>query len=510
MFSRRVLLRSGLAGAGALTLGPAFWRNAFAAAPVRAAEGPYGPLQPPDANGIMLPKGFSSREIARAGQPVPGTAYPFPIFPDGSATFATPDGGWILAINTEVPEIGGASAIRFAADGTVTDAYRILENTSTNCAGGPTPWGTWLSCEEVDTGLVWECDPTGATPAVARRAMGAFKHEAACVDPERQRLYLSEDVGGGGLYRFTPKAYPDLSSGLLEIACDGGSGKVVWKRVPDPSGATAPTRDQVPGKLPFARGEGIWFDAGIVYLATTSDETIHAYDTAAERIEILYRADDVPGTPLRGVDNLHVSRSGDLFVAEDSYTNDPDAMDVCLLTPEREVSRFLKLTGDEHRMPGEAESETVGLCFDPSGERFYFGSQRGAGLGIVYEVTGPFRKARPTTPTPGVPLGLDVAKRLRLRRFLRRSLPVALTLDAPATVRLRLTVRDGDRRVVVARAKRELARGMHLVKLRPTKAGRRRLSDGGSVRARLVVSVETDGAPKRVLRRRVRLVRRRG
>ncbi len=492
-----------------MSFGSAFWRSALAAEPTTVGLGPYGALMPPDANGIMLPKGFTSRVVARSLQAVPNTSYVFPLFPDGAATYATPDGGWILAVNSEVPETGGASGLRFDQAGRITSAYRILENTSTNCAGGPTPWGTWLSCEEVDKGLVWECDPTGAKPAVARPALGTFKHEAACVDPERQRLYLSEDLVGSGLYRFTPEAYPDLSRGRLEIACDGAMGKVIWKEVPDPAATSKPTRQQVENILPFARGEGIWFDSGIVYLATTSDETIHAYDTRTETIEILYRADDVENAPLRGVDNLHVSRSGDLFVAEDSYSNDPDALDVCLITPDREVSRFLKLTGSQHRYPGEAESETAGLCFDPSGTRLYFGSQRGFGFGVVYEVTGPFRQSRPTgVPGQGTPLGLDVAKQLRLGVFGRRGLPVRFTLDDAATVELKLTARVANRTVTLARATREVDRGSETLRLRAPKRTLRRLRTRRSgLRARLEVRVITPGEDDRVLRRTVRLTR---
>jgi len=510
VLSRRSLLRSGLVGAGALTFGPAFWRDALAGAPAKAGVGPYGPLLAPDANGNMLPAGFKSRVIARGLRPIGRTRYALPVFPDGAATFETPDGGWILAVNSEVPDRGGASGIRFAPDGSITAAYRILDDTDNNCAGGPTPWGTWLSCEEVDAGRVWECDPTGTKAAVARPALGVFKHEAACVDPLHQQLYLSEDLTGGGLYRFTPTAYPDLADGRLEIACAGGdSGTVVWRPVLDPSAATAPTREQVEGTLPFARGEGIWFDSGIVYLATTGDETVHAYDTRTAQIEILYRADDVEGTPLRGVDNLHVSRSGDLFVAEDPSSNDPDALDVCIISPLREVSRFLKLTGDEHRLPGEAASETTGLCFDPSGTRLYFASQRGGGFGIVYEVTGPFRQARPTTATPGVPLGLDVARRLRIRTLRRRGLPVALTLDQPATVHLRLTAKRGERTITLARATRQLDRGPEILRLRPGRRRRRRLkARRRGLRAHLEIRIVTPGAPERVLGRMVRLRRR--
>ena len=73
--------------------------------------------------------------------------------------------------------------MRFDAAGRPRSAYRILDGTTQNCSGGGTPWGTWLSCEEVMGGLVWECDPSGERRALSRPAMGTFKHEAAAVDP---------------------------------------------------------------------------------------------------------------------------------------------------------------------------------------------------------------------------------------------------------------------------------------------------------------------------------------
>jgi len=468
----------------------------------------------------MLPSGFTSRVIARAGLPVPGTTYVFPAAPDGQATFPLPDGGWILVTNSEIPGVGGVSAIRFDSRGTIRSAYRILGDTHVNCAGGPTPWGTWLSCEEVASGRVWECDPTGTNQGVARPAMGVFQHEAACVDPLNGHVYLSEDVGDGGLYRFVPTDYPDLAAGQLEIACDGGNGRVAWKALPDPQ-LTGPTplRSQLPDALKFARGEGMWFDAGLVYLATTTDETIHSYDTRSTTLDVVYRAADVVGTPLRGIDNIHVSRSGDLFVAEDSYTGDPDALDVCIISPERQIARFLKLTGNEHFMPG-AQSETIGIAFDPSGTRMYVGSQRYLGTGIVYEVIGPFRQDRPTgvapeTPgfgtgggAPGLPIGIDVARRISIAALLRRGLPVGITLDKAATVRVRLTARLGRRKVTLASATRKPGAGHTTLRIKPTRTQARPLrTRRQAVSATIEIRITTPGAPVRTLKGSVRLRR---
>jgi uncharacterized protein len=382
---RREFIQTGVAAAGTLAFGAEFWRDALAAT-VRPSPGPYGPLGAADLNGLKLPTGFRSRLVARAQLPVAGTAYPWHLFPDGQATYPTRDGGWILVSNCEAPASigGGAAAIRFDCNGGIRSAYRILGNTNVNCSGGGTPWGTWLSCEEVERGQVWECDPHGIRSAVARPAMGVFKHEAAAVDPDGKRVYLTEDLGDGGLYRFTPTRWPDLSAGRLEIAAVATNGSVTWHQVPDPSAATTPTRQQVPGSTKFARGEGIWFDSGTVYVATTADNKVHAYDTRWRRIEVIYDAAKLMDPPLTGVDNITVSRSGDLYVCEDNGTGE---CDIVLITPGRRIARFLTATGAHH-----ATSELTGVVFDPRGRRLYFSSQRFDGTGAVFEVSGPFRK----------------------------------------------------------------------------------------------------------------------
>lgn len=367
------------------TIGSAWPRLLGATA---TGEGPYGPLQPADANGLQLPAGFSSRVVATTGQVVAGTSYAWHTAPDGGATFATEDGGWIYVSNSESSP-GGAGMVRFDAGGQVVEARRILNGTTRNCAGGPTPWGTWLSCEETATGRVWECDPAGVNPAVARPALGTFNHEAAAVDPDRRHVYLTEDASDGGLYRFAPAMWPDLSAGTLQVLTEVG-GVLGWATVPDPDGSPTPCRDQVSTMRVFNGGEGAWYDDGKVYFTTKGDNRVWTYDPVANGLTIVYDDSTSPTPVLTGVDNVTVSRSGDVYVAEDGGN-----MELVILSPEGEVAPFLRL--------GVSGSEITGPAFDPSGTRLYFSSQRNPGR--TYEVTGPFRTSggggTTTTTAPG-------------------------------------------------------------------------------------------------------------
>ena len=380
--TRRTLLRRGAQVAG----GTAFslLGQAAIAPPAFADAGDFGPLQSPDANGLELPVGFSSRVVATSGQTVAGTGYTWHDEPDGGAVFPTTSGGWIYVSNSERGSgNGGVGAIVFDADAQIVDAYSILSGTTDNCAGGPTPWGTWLSCEETTTGQVYECDPYAPGNGVVRPAMGSFHHEAAAVDPVNQCVFMTQDRSTGKLYRFTPTSYPDLSAGTLEVAqVDGGS--IAVGQVKDLAWTTT-----VNDGFEFDGGEGCWYEGGLVYFSTKGDSRVWKIDTTVSphTIEIYYDGSGALTQP----DNVYVAGNGDVYVAEDVGN-----LEIVALTPSGGVHPILRLTGT-------SDTEITGPALTPNGDRLYFSSQRNPGR--TYEITGPFQPVVPVS-VPALPPAL--------------------------------------------------------------------------------------------------------
>lgn len=418
---RRTFLQGGLAvaaGAGLLARG-------VAAGAAEPGTGPYGSIagRSPDRNGLILPEGFSSRVVAVSGDPVGSSGYVWPLFPGGAGTFADGDGGWFYACNSAVYDyltpwkpLGGASAIHFDPHGGVLDAYRILAGSHSNRDGGPTSWGTWLSCEQdfEGEGIVWECDPSGSEPAVARAALGHRRHGSAAVNPADGLVYLTEAERDGLLYRFTPDGFGDLSTGHLEAMVLDADGTVGWGLVADPSGRGVAARHQVPGAFVTAVGGGVWCQDGWLWFTTGLDNRVHAVDLVERRYELVW--DGVGNRqPLVGIADLTVAPvSGDLYVAEDRGD-----MELVLIGVNGDVAPFARFADPTHLF-----SEVSGPCFDPTGERLYFSSLRGPGnrltrdiipdvdwgdepeglmVGVTYEVTGPFREPAPVPDAPGEP-----------------------------------------------------------------------------------------------------------
>jgi hypothetical protein len=358
----------------------------------------FGALGASGVPNLYVPTGFTARKLATTGTTVKrwdgsDTGYEWHDDPDGGGVFpilaASGVTGWVYASNSEATP-GGVGAIVFDAAGNVVDAYSILNGTLNNCAGGvmPFPGGwRWVSCEEVEDGQAYECNPYAPGNGVARPAMGRFFREAVAADPVEQRIYQTEDRTDGAFYRFTPTTWGDLGAGLLEVMIDLGGGAVGWAEVPDPDGNPVNTRSQTPvggGTIKrFNGGEGVWYSDGNVYLTTKGDNRVWRYTPATTTLTIVYDDTDPFPSPrhLTGVDNVVATATNRVFVAEDGGT-----MEIVGVNVE---------TGATHPIIryDVTGSEITGPAFSPDGTRLYFSSQNNPGE--TFEVAGPWNQNAP-------------------------------------------------------------------------------------------------------------------
>jgi hypothetical protein len=395
-----------------------------------APRGPHGPLRP-DPGGILdLPEGFTYRVIDRRGDPM-DDGFVTPGRYDGMACFDGPTPGtWTLLRNHEngprMTELGPAPDGRTiehmhrpGMPGGVTrvvlDAHTLAKRSATlvlagtilNCAGGPSPWG-WLSCEEaIDRGhgYVFVCDPLADRVAAPRSvpAFGRFRHEAACVDPARGIVYLTEDREGGCLYRFVPHDPSVPFEGTLQAMRVRGRARfrtdtqlrpgddveIDWVPIadPDPDTDTVRVGAQRDGAAIVRRGEGIAFTEregrpSIVLSATEGGRArlgqILRLDPEGDGGTLSVIAESSDQSDFDMPDNLVVSPHGHVYFCEDGHARN-----------------YVRGLGPDGRIYDVARnrlsrSELVGVCFSPDGSTMFVGIQQ---EGVLLGVRGPWPSA---------------------------------------------------------------------------------------------------------------------
>lgn len=417
----------------------------------------YGRLRRAKGGALHLPKGFSYRIIARMGDPM-SDGLVHPDKPDGMATYVGSNGRVILVRNHELmptnfsafgrnyehlekidqskiydfrngnlPCSGGTTTLIVnEATLEVEQSWLSLTGTLRNCAGGATPWGTWISCEEIVIpakngyeqahGYNFEVPITEqmqlAEP-VPLKAMGQFNHEAVCVDPKTSIVYQTEDREDGLIYRFLPNEPGKLVKGgiLQALAIKGKKSaitrnwktdgqnfpinepmEVEWinlKNVEEIENDTLRMQGFQNGAAKFARGEGMWFGNQELYFACTSGGvtktgqifryTPSPYEGTSDevkqpgQIELFLEPNN--GELLKYCDNLTVAPWGDVIFCEDHAR--PRVVGIT------KNGQFYKIAENIG-----FDSEFAGGVFSPSGKTYFVNIQH---AGLTLAIQGPWK-----------------------------------------------------------------------------------------------------------------------
>ncbi|HSJ65465.1 MAG TPA: alkaline phosphatase PhoX [Gemmatimonadaceae bacterium] len=409
-------------------------------------DGGYGPLRPAGPE-FELPEGFTYTVLSFNGKPM-SDGSPTPGAFDGMAAFPLPNGNIRLIRNHENRDwpatasvkgnpafaydarAGGGTTsleVRVLADGTpeLVRDFVSLNGTIVNCAGGPTPWGSWLTCEESvegrmhgwerEHGYIFEVPAAAEAPVtpVPLMAMGRFIHEAVAVDPDTGIVYETEDRLIAGFYRFIPVTPGRLADGgrLQLLAIDGRPnydtadgqevGRVLpatWVDIdnPDPRGVWGDTaavfaQGFTRGGARFARLEGCWYGDRSIYFHVTNGgdarvgQVWRYRPTAADRGELVLVFESPSPEVLDYPDNITVSPRGGVVMCEDG------AGEQYLrgLTREGAIFDFAKNVLNE--------TEFAGACFSPDGRILFvniMGSTTDAGTqaGRTMAIRGPWER----------------------------------------------------------------------------------------------------------------------
>ena len=447
--SRRRFLTDAAAAAGATLAAPleALARRAHTGD--REPVSGLGPLSPTrdEVTGLALldlPPGFRYRSLAWTGDAMEsGTRTPGA--PDGMAAFAGDDGVVYLIRNHELssgaafaPTLaydgaagGGTTTLTISADGNLLGARASLAGTVRNCAGGPTPWRSWLTCEESvlgpatpggglekPHGYVFDVPVDGTPTRLPLTAMGRFVHEAVAVDPRSGIVYETEDARRAGLYRFTPKTPGRLADGgRLQMLAVRGRPRldlrtaqpagvrygVYWVDIAEPDrahetqaaadGGGVFVQGYAAGAAIFARLEGAWYADGRVFVTSTDGGharmgQLWALDIDRQELRLVFES---PGAEVLNMpDNVTVSPRGGLVLCEDGTANP------CVhgLTPDGRLFRLarnaVRLAGERNGIAGDfTSSEFAGATFSPDGRWLFVNVQT---PGITFAITGPWEE----------------------------------------------------------------------------------------------------------------------
>ena len=466
--TRRAFIGSAAAvSAGFFGLRTLFGQSTQPATAPATDVGPYGPLIPDPAGVLDLPAGFEYRVFSRAGQVMDDTLR-VPGKHDGMAAFPGPGEGLVTLIRNHEISSGhgpiGAFGSKFelvgkvspgkiydngfgkpCMGGTVTLIYntrdRMLERhflslagTVHNCAGGSTPWGSWISCEETvvradgkeyekDHGYNFEVPinngEIGLVDPLPIKAMGRFNHEAVAVDPRTGIVYQTEDRNEGLIYRYIPNVKEKLlEGGRLQalrvrdrksldtrnwekpgLLKPGEALAVEWVDMEDIDSPTDELRMwgfYAKGCARFARGEGMWWGNDAVYFACTNGGSrkqgqIFRYvpspvegtpDEAIQpgRLELFIEPND--SDLMQNADNLCIAPWGDVVFSEDGAGDNY----LRVVTPQGRIHTIARNAMNE--------SELAGCCFSPDGQTLFVNIQS---PGLSLAITGrwsPERQAR--------------------------------------------------------------------------------------------------------------------